>query len=162
MAVTSTSDQVRSPLVPATQERVGNVLQPVLVDLSELSQLAKQVHWTVVGPEFRSVHLQLDEVVATARAATDQVAERMAIVGVVPDGRSSTVASTTEVPGVDRGWLPGREAVAATAAAVQAVAGRTRKAIGDLDGADPITEDILIAITTQLEEHLWMLNAQER
>lgn len=156
------SNEVRSPLTPAATDRVGSVLQPVLVELLDLTTLAKQVHWTVVGPEFRSVHLQLDEVVATSRAASDQVAERLAIVGVLPDGRSSTVASKSELPSVDQAWLPTADAVSSVANAVQALAARTRTGVQELDGADPITEDILIAITTDLEEHLWMLNAQER
>ncbi len=156
------SNEIRSPLTPAATDRVGSVLQPVLVELTDLSHVAKQAHWTVVGPEFRSVHQQLDEIVATARTATDQVAERMAIVGVVPDGRSSTVAASTEIPEIDHEWLPTSAAVRSVADAVQALASRTRKAINDLDGADPVTEDLLITITTDLEEHLWMLNAQER
>ena len=162
MSASTTPNSVRSPLVPAVQDRVAAVLQPVLVDLIDLSHIAKQAHWTVIGPEFRSVHLQLDEIVTTAREATDQVAERLAIVGVVPDGRSGTVASSTDVPEIADGWLQTTEAVSATADAVQAVAAKTRTSIADLDGADPITEDLLIALTTQLEEHMWMLNAQER
>lgn len=156
------TNDTRMPLAPAATERVGAVLQPVLVGLSDLASIGKQAHWTVVGPEFRSVHLQLDEVVATARAGTDQVAERMAIVGVLPDGRGSTVASTSDVPSIAHEWLSTKAAVASVADAVQAVAARTRKAISELDGADAVTEDILIAITSQLEEHLWMLSAQER
>lgn len=154
--------EIRTPLTPAATDRVGSVLQPVLVELLDLTTLAKQIHWTVVGPEFRSVHLQLDEVVATTRAASDQVAERLAIVGVLPDGRSSTIAAKTELPNVDTEWIPTADAVRAAAKAVQAVAARTRNAVQELDGADPITEDLLISITTELEEHLWMLNAQER
>ncbi|MDZ7677854.1 MAG: DNA starvation/stationary phase protection protein [Acidimicrobiales bacterium] len=161
MTSSTASKPTRSPLVPAVQDRVGTVLQPILVDLIELSQIAKQAHWTVTGRAFRSVHLQLDEVVDTARTSTDQVAERLAIVGVIPDGRSSTVASSTEVPSITSEWLSTEAAVAAAADAVQAVAARTRTAITDLDGGDPITEDLLISITTQLEEHLWMLSAQE-
>lgn len=52
---------------------------------------AKQAHWSVVGPRFRSIHLALDEVVTDARAFTDEVAERATAVGVSPDGRSTTV-----------------------------------------------------------------------
>jgi starvation-inducible DNA-binding protein len=162
MSTPAVTTAVRSTLGPAAQDRVGSVLQPVLVELVDLAQIAKQAHWTVVGREFRSVHLQLDEIVATARTTTDQVAERLAIVGLLPDGRSSTVAASTEVPAIGRDWLPTDTAVGAVADAVQHVARRTRDAINELDGADPVTEDLLIAITTQLEEHLWMLNAQER
>jgi starvation-inducible DNA-binding protein len=162
MSTPTVTAPVRTTLTPAAQDRVGTVLQPILVDLIDLGHVAKQAHWTVVGTSFRSVHLQLDEVVATARTATDEIAERLAIVGLLPDGRSSTVASSTEVPAIGRDWLPTDAAVTSVADAVQHVARHTRQAITDLDGADPVTEDMLIAITTQLEEHLWMLSAQER
>ena len=52
-------------------------LQAVLVDLLELQNQAKQAHWNLVGPHFRSIHLELDEVVDTAREHADTIAERM-------------------------------------------------------------------------------------
>ena len=73
-------------------------LQRVLVDLIELHIQGKQVHWNVVGANFRDPHLQLDEVVDTAREASDTIAERMRALGVVPDGRSDTVAFKTTLP----------------------------------------------------------------
>ena len=57
------------------------------------SLVAKQVHWNVVGPRFRSVHLQLDEVVDTARQHADTVAERASAIGVSPDGRAGPSAT---------------------------------------------------------------------
>jgi starvation-inducible DNA-binding protein len=51
------------------------------------------VHWNVVGPRFRSVHLHLDNVVTTARQYSDTVAERAAALGVNPDGRAAGVAA---------------------------------------------------------------------
>ena len=162
MSTNTTSTSPRSTLGPSEQARVGASLQPVLVDLVDLSLLTKQAHWTVVGPGFRSLHLQLDEIVLSTREAVDQVAERLAIVGLVPDGRSSTVATTTGVPQFAGDWMPIPDAVSAVADSVQAVAVRTREAITQLDGADPVTEDLLISVLTQLEEHLWMLSAQER
>ena len=42
---------------------VGEALQEVLVDLVDLSLVGKHLHWNVEGLTFRSVHLQLDELV---------------------------------------------------------------------------------------------------
>ncbi|HET7740426.1 MAG TPA: ferritin-like domain-containing protein, partial [Mycobacterium sp.] len=42
-------------------------LQKVLVDLIELHLQGKQAHWNLVGTNFRDLHLQLDEIVDTAR-----------------------------------------------------------------------------------------------
>ncbi|WP_276206892.1 Dps family protein, partial [Streptomyces niveiscabiei] len=72
---------VKSPLSDADLRIVGSALQGALVDLIDLSLVAKQVHWNVVGPRFRSVHLQLDEVVDVARLHSDTVAERASALG---------------------------------------------------------------------------------
>jgi transposase len=52
-------------------------LQKVLVDLIELHLQGKQAHWNVVGTNFRDLHLQLDDIVDSAREASDTIAERM-------------------------------------------------------------------------------------
>ena len=42
-------------------------LQAVLVDLLELGDQAKQAHWNLVGPHFRSIHLEFDEIADMVR-----------------------------------------------------------------------------------------------
>lgn len=78
---------VKSTLSESARQVVGEALQGTLVDLLGLSLIGKQAHWNIVGPRFRSIHLQLDEVVDTARTYADTVAERAATLGVPPDGR---------------------------------------------------------------------------
>ena len=85
---------VKSNLPDAARQVVGDALQGTLVDLLGLSLIGKQAHWNIVGPRFRSIHLQLDEVVATARSYSDTVAERAAALGIPPDGRPETIATT--------------------------------------------------------------------
>ena len=43
----------------------------------DLSLQDKQLHWTVVGPLFRPLHLQIDELVEAWRELADTVAERL-------------------------------------------------------------------------------------
>src|ERR1700733_15464974 len=73
-------------------------LQKVLVDLIELHLQGKQAHWNLVGTNFRDLHLQLDDIVDTAREASDTIAERMRALDAVPDGRSDTVTASTTLP----------------------------------------------------------------
>ena len=54
----------------------------------DLSLIGKQLHWTVVGPDFRPLHLQLDELVDSWRELSDTVAERAVALGVMPDGQA--------------------------------------------------------------------------
>ncbi|WP_435972081.1 Dps family protein [Streptomyces sp. Qhu_M48] len=151
---------VKSPLSEADLKTVGDALQGALVDLVDLSLVAKQVHWNVVGPRFRSVHLQLDEVVATARQHSDVVAERASAVGVNPDGRAETVASGSAIATVPTGWIKDTDAVKILVDALGAVISRMRERIEATDAPDPVTQDILIGLTADLEKHAWMYQAE--
>ncbi|MET7369667.1 DNA starvation/stationary phase protection protein [Streptomyces sp. NPDC005566] len=151
---------VKSPLSESDRKVVGDALQGALVDLIDLSLAAKQVHWNVVGPRFRSVHLQLDEVVDTARQHSDTVAERASAVGVNPDGRSRTLAKTTAIDSVPEGWIKDVDAVRALVDALRVVIDRMRERIDATGEADPVSQDILITLTADLEKHAWMFQAE--
>ncbi|WP_432158954.1 Dps family protein [Streptomyces sp. bgisy153] len=151
---------VKSPLAEADLKTVGEALQGALVDLVDLSLVAKQVHWNVVGPRFRSVHLQLDEVVASARTHSDTVAERASALGVSPDGRATTVAAGSGIGTAPQGWVKDSDAVAVLVAALGAVITRTRERVSATADADPVSQDLLIGITADLEKHHWMFQAE--
>lgn len=151
---------VKSPLSDADLKTVGEALQGALVDLVDLSLVAKQVHWNVVGPRFRSVHLQLDEVVDTARQHSDTVAERASAVGVNPDGRSATIARTTAIDVVPDGWIKDTDAVKVLVDALEIVIGRMRERIEVTADPDPVSQDTLIAVAADLEKHAWMFQAE--
>ena len=51
----------------APNETVTKALQATLVEFIDLALVGKQAHWSVVGPQFRSIHLELDEIVDLAR-----------------------------------------------------------------------------------------------
>ncbi|MFD8014782.1 Dps family protein [Streptomyces sp. NPDC058955] len=151
---------VKSPLSDTDLKTVGHALQGALVDLLDLALVAKQVHWNVVGPRFRSVHLQLDEVVDTARTHSDTVAERASAVGVNPDGRAATVASTSAIGAVPEGWIKDEEAVRILVASLGAVITRMRERVDATADPDPVSQDILIGLTADLEKHSWMFQAE--
>ncbi|MEU6805656.1 Dps family protein [Streptomyces neyagawaensis] len=151
---------VKSPLSEADLKTVSEALQGALVDLVDLSLVAKQIHWNVVGPRFRSVHLQLDEVVDTARLHSDTVAERAATLGVSPDGRAATVAGTSGIGKVPDGWVKDTDAVGALVDALGAVITRMRTRVESTAEPDPVSQDIFIGITADLEKHHWMFQAE--
>ncbi|MFE7385061.1 Dps family protein [Streptomyces zhihengii] len=151
---------VKSPLSDADLKTVGDALRGALVDLVDLSLVAKQVHWNVVGPRFRSVHLQLDEVVDTARQHSDTVAERASAIGVNPDGRAATVAAQSAIGSVPEGWIKDTDAVQCLVDALGAVIARMRERIEATEKPDPVSQDILIGLTADLEKHHWMFQAE--
>ncbi|MEV5844954.1 DNA starvation/stationary phase protection protein [Streptomyces sp. NPDC051985] len=151
---------VKSPLSDADLKAVAEALQGALVDLVDLALVAKQIHWNVVGPRFRSVHLQLDEVVDTARAHSDTVAERASALGVSPDGRAATVASGSGIGTAPGGWVKDSDAVGTLVDALGAVITRMRDRVMSTAEADPVSQDIFIGITADLEKHHWMFQAE--
>ncbi|WP_405588690.1 Dps family protein [Streptomyces sp. NBC_01190] len=151
---------VKSPLPEQSRKTVAEALQGALVDLVDLSLLGKQVHWNIIGARFRSIHLQLDEVVATARTGSDDVAERAAALGMSPDGRAGTVAKTSGLDTVTDGWVKDTEVVEIMVAALGAVITRMRERIEATDVPDPVTQDLLIGITRVLEKQHWMFQAE--
>jgi starvation-inducible DNA-binding protein len=151
---------VKSSLSDGDQKVVGEALQGALADLVDLSLVAKQVHWNVVGPRFRSVHLQLDEVVDTARQYTDAVAERSSAIGVAPDGRAGTVSRTSVISEVPQGWITDVDAVRILVDGLGAVVMRIRERITATAVPDPVTQDLLIGAAADLEKHAWMFQAE--
>ncbi|AZQ73882.1 MULTISPECIES: Dps family protein [Streptomyces] len=151
---------VKSPLSEPDRKTVGDALQGALVDLVDLSLVAKQVHWNVIGPRFRSIHLQLDEVVASARIHADTVAERASALGVSPDGRAETVAKTSGIGTIGSGWTKDTDAVRTLVEALGAVITRMRERVQATADPDPVTQDLLIGLTGDLEKHHWMFQAE--
>ena len=143
-----------------TRKNTVTDLQATLVELVDLSLLGKQAHWNVVGPNFRSIHLQLDEIVDTARLASDRVAERIATVGGAPDGRAAAVAATSGLPDFPAGRVPVTEAVQRVGATVDAMSARITERILRIGDVDPVSQDILISTADELEKQAWMLRAQ--
>ncbi|MDO0925427.1 DNA starvation/stationary phase protection protein [Streptomyces sp. TG1A-8] len=151
---------VKSSLPDDDLKTVAEALQGALLDLVDLSLVAKQIHWNIVGPRFRSIHLQLDDVVTSARTHSDTVAERASTLGVPPDGRAATVASGSGLGTTPAGWIKDTDAVGTMVAALGAVITRMRGRVEGTAEADPVSQDIFIGITADLEKHHWMFQAE--
>jgi hypothetical protein len=62
--------------IDAHDREVVAELQSMLVELIDLALMGKQAHWNVEGPHFRSLHLELDELVDTWRPDLGRPADR--------------------------------------------------------------------------------------
>lgn len=137
-------------------------LQQIHVDLIDLHLQGKQAHWNVVGKNFRDLHLALDEVVDAAREFSDQIAERMRALYIVPDGRAKTVAEQTSLPEFPMGEVDTAQTVDLIVAALYATAGTARRIHDNVDAEDPTTADILHTVLERIEQLAWMIDAENR
>ncbi len=137
---------------------IGEALQEVLVDLVDLSLAGKHLHWNVEGPTFRSLHLELDELVDSWRAMSDEVAERASALGFPPAAHAATVARASRIDAFPAGRITDCDVVSGLTRRLEDVIDRTRDAMAAV--RDSISEDILIDVIRTLEKQHWMLRAQ--
>ncbi len=138
---------------------VINALQNRLSAYNDLHLTLKHVHWNVVGPHFIAVHEMLDPQVDLVRGYADEVAERIATMGGSPRGTVGAIVS-------DRSWDDysiNRDGVLAHLAALDlvyvGVITDNRKVIETSGDIDPVTEDMVIGHTAELEKFQWFIRA---
>jgi starvation-inducible DNA-binding protein len=105
------------------------------------------------------LHLLLDEIVDTAREASDTIAERMRALNAIPDGRSDTVTASTTLPAIPAGELSTADTVDLVTVRIYAAVETMRTVHDDVDSADPSTADLLHAIIDDLEKAAWLLKS---
>ncbi len=141
-------------------QKLENNLQKVLVDLIELHIQGKQAHWSVVGKNFRDLHLQLDEIIDSAREFSDEVAERMRALHGMPDGRSETVTKTTALAKYPDDEVDTAEVVTLITERLETTVATIRDVHDEIDEEDPTSADILHGIIEKLEQYAWMVSAE--
>jgi starvation-inducible DNA-binding protein len=160
MATLASSAQLPALTEPHERDETGRELQAVLVDLVDLSLLGKQLHWAVEGPHFRSLHLQLDDLVDSWRDLSDTVAERAVALGVIPDGQSGAVAAATEITPVARAPIEDRAVVRELTNRIAQASERVRSKLDRIGELDLASQDVLIEVLRELEKQQWMMRAQ--
>jgi len=142
------------------REGAGQELQATLHELVDLSLIGKQLHWAVVGPLFRPLHLQLDELVDSWRELADTVAERAVALGFVPDGQAKAVAAGSQLAAVAPTALEDHLVVRELTHRIAEVSEQVRDRMNRLGEADLASQDVLIEVVRELEKQQWMLRAQ--
>ncbi len=149
--------------VPGMSNREGTevaaLLQERLNALTDLHLTLKHIHWNVVGPHFIAVHEMLDPQVDAVRAMTDETAERMATLGVSPIGTPGALVAARTWDDYDLGRAGAIEHLGALDVVYAGVVESHRKAIDATDESDPVTQDMLIGQSRQLELFHWFVRA---
>ena len=143
-----------------TRTQTTAELQALLVDLIALGLQGKQAHWNVIGPFFRAVHEQMDNIVDDARRWSDEVAERIVTIDAAAAGQPTDVASDTSLEPLPAGPIADGQALRLMAERIASVASRGRDSMQRLGEIDLVSQDLVIEIVKGLEKHLWMLRAQ--
>jgi len=138
---------------------VITILQNRLNALIDLSLTLKHIHWNVVGPAFIGVHKMLDPQYAGVQLMVDATAERMATLGGVPGGLPGYIVANRTWDDYALGRADSQAHLAALDMVYRTVIASHRDAIEQTDKADPVTQDMLIGHTRELEEYHWFVRS---
>jgi starvation-inducible DNA-binding protein len=134
-------------------------LEDRLAATLDLQLTLKHVHWNVVGVSFIAVHEMLDPQVDAAREMSDTLAERIATLGGEPKGTPGAIVAARRWDDYALNREPTVRHLAALDDVYTGVVGDHRRAIAELGEIDPVSEDILIGQTAQLELFQWFIRA---
>jgi starvation-inducible DNA-binding protein len=159
MATTSTPTHLPA-IDPHLRGEAGRELQATLLDLVDLALTGKQLHWSVVGTNFRALHLQLDELVDSWHDLADTVAERAVAIGTFPDGQAGAVAARSLARPLEPAAIEDHVVVRELAHRIAEVSELARARMDRLGDLDAASQDVLIEVVRTLEEQQWMVRAQ--
>lgn len=158
-----TSDRNASFTAPGLSAEAGqtvvDVLQARLAALTDLSLTLKHIHWNVVGPSFIGVHTMLDPQYAGVQLMVDATAERIAAMGGVPSGLPGNIVATRTWDDYDLGRADSQAHLAALDLVYRNVIMSHREAIAATEEPDPVTQDMLIGQTGELEQYHWFVRS---
>lgn len=146
-------------LDPSAAEKVADVLQGRLDSLLDLGLTLKHIHWNVVGPGFIAVHEMLDDQVAGAREMADEVAERIATLGSVPNGLAGLLVQRRTWSDYSLGRAITQAHLGALDKVYDGVVAGHRDGITATEGVDAVTADLLTGQAGRLELYQWFVRA---
>lgn len=160
-AVSSTADA--SFTVPGLDlqdgHEVARLLQDRLHALNDLALTLKHVHWNVVGPHFVGVHTMLDPQIDGVRLMVDALAERMAMLGVAPNGLAGALVAERSWDDYSLARADVSSHLGALDLVYAGVISSHRDVMDKLEDLDPVTQDIVIGQISVLETYHWFVRA---
>ena len=139
-------------------DRQADLVRPCVTACINLSLAFKQLHWNLRGPRFQMVHEFLDVVIAEARAATDELAERVVTVGRPVYGQAVRAAEA-DFAAIPDGFITDEQAIELAAERLESTISVLRDAQGPIGEIDSVTEDLILDALGNFEKRLWMLRA---
>jgi len=146
-------------LSAADGERVGDALQGRLTAMLDLTMTLKHIHWNVVGPAFIGVHTMLDPQYGGVSRMTDALAERIATLGGVPNGLPGALVAARDWDDYELGRADTQAHLGALDLVYAGVIADHRAAIDEVDDIDPVSGDLLVTQTGELEAYHWFVRS---
>ncbi|WP_028608596.1 Dps family protein [Paenibacillus harenae] len=138
---------------------ITQVLNTQIANWSLLFTKLHNYHWYVKGPQFFTLHLKFEELYTEAALHVDNLAERLLALGGSPVATLREIIETATVKDAV-GNESATEMVRTLAADFETIVNELKEgmSIANREG-DETTGDMLLAIHSSLEKHVWMLKS---
>jgi starvation-inducible DNA-binding protein len=136
-----------------------SVLNKQIANWSVLYMKLHNYHWNVKGSQFFTLHVKFEEFYNEAGIHVDVIAERLLAIGGNP---VATMKECLEIASVDEanGQETANEMVQSLINDFSLITGELREGMSMVAKMnDETTGDMLLAIHSGLEKHIWMLTA---
>ncbi|WP_410718364.1 Dps family protein [Brevibacillus sp. SIMBA_040] len=138
---------------------VTNLLNKQVANWTVLYTKLHNFHWNVKGPHFFTLHQKFEELYTEAAGHIDILAERVLSIGGKPVATLSASLQTASIAEA-QGNESAEQMVETVVRDFAILLEETKLAMEAADQAgDEATADMLLAIRSGLEKHVWMLEA---
>nr|WP_103109718.1 Dps family protein [Brevibacillus reuszeri] len=138
---------------------VTNLLNKQVANWTVLYTKLHNFHWNVKGPHFFTLHQKFEELYTEAAGHIDTLAERVLSIGGKPVATLSASLQTASIAEA-QGNESAEQMVETVVRDFAILLEETKLAMEAADQAgDEATADMLLAIRSGLEKHVWMLQA---
>lgn len=138
---------------------VTNLLNKQVANWTVLYTKLHNFHWNVKGPHFFTLHQKFEELYTEAAGHIDTLAERVLSIGGKPVATLSASLQTASIAEA-QGNESAEQMVETVVRDFAILLEETKLAMEAADQAgDEATADMLLAIRSSLEKHVWMLQA---
>lgn len=160
---TKVANPTKNDLSESVRETVIGLLQGSLADSADLQFQAKTAHWNVKGSSFIALHELFDQAHGETLAWTDEIAERLVMLGGVAEGTVQKAAANTRLPKYPLDIKDGSEHVEAFSTALAAYGKTVRENIDKADKAgDKDTADLFTGISRAVDKMLWFVESHNQ
>ena len=138
---------------------VTNLLNKQVANWTVLYTKLHNFHWNVKGPHFFTLHQKFEELYTEAAGHIDTLAERVLSIGGKPVATLSASLQTASIAEA-QGNESAEQMVETVVRDFAILLEETKLAMEAAEQAgDEATADMLLAIRSGLEKHVWMLKA---
>lgn len=138
---------------------LSEVLNKQIANWSVLFVKLHNYHWYVKGTQFFTLHLKFEELYTEAALHIDNLAERVLAIKGQPLATMKEYLAASSVQEA-KGTEDANQMVAAVIADFETVIAELKEGMKAAEEADDeTTGDMLLAIHTSLEKHVWMLSS---